>query len=54
MRIEFDSKIDLRVVVHIFLALSFLSILNVWAISEFKTESKNFSSENMRFSDYFE
>lgn len=34
MRIELDSRIDLRVVVHIFLTFFFFFlILNVWAIS---------------------
>lgn len=53
MRVEFDSRIDLRVVVHIYLTFSF-NILNVWAISEFKRQLQNFSSENMGFSDYSE
>lgn len=54
MRIELDSRIDLRVVVHIFHTFSFLFfyILNVWAISEFKRQLQNFSSENMGFPDY--
>lgn len=33
MRIEFDSRIDLGVVVHIFLPF-FLNIFNVWVISD--------------------